>query len=408
MLDFATTDFDKEHTRSRFIYNKDTEPNYIYRHDPNKFELREIKEQKSTIILCELNIQDIDKEIIDVQFQYAQHFLVGTKVYFLIATRRLDGLESFLYFFDPLSWQSTLRRVAFTIKLTGKFTNIFVSDELKNGSNDDYHILTVGTLDSAIYVSRFFMSDMLSIGEVEQEQAETEEEETNKDIKPLSCTLLRTDARSAITQQIVTLHNQSKTPADIYLVCGGSNGVLDFFLMQSDADITVEPKLQFQRHEYVKLPSKLPVVSIQRLECKSNNQIVLAIGQQLQKISRTSRLAETSMTVLKLNVKRLMCKDTVSIKFPCGTWIMPLKEEEYKLWSYYNDHETARATWNDFDMNTFKFGEKHNTYMELPSSTQKSIQQVYIEKETAWMLSDDQLSISKAISKKGHKRQLST
>lgn len=141
-----------------------------------------------------------------------------------------------------------------------------------------------------------------------------------------------------------------------------------------------------------------------------------------------SRLAETSMTVLKLNVKRLMCKDTVSIKFPCGTWIMPLskldssrwsfsaeyltfvsaEEEEYKLWSYYNDHETARATWNDFDINTFKFGEKHNTYMELPSSTQKSIQQVYIEKETAWMLSDDQLSISKAISKKGHKRQLST
>lgn len=63
MLDFATTDFDKDQTRSRFIYNKNTEPGYIYRHDTAKFELREIKEQKSTIILCELNIQDIDKDV---------------------------------------------------------------------------------------------------------------------------------------------------------------------------------------------------------------------------------------------------------------------------------------------------------------------------------------------------------
>lgn len=107
-----------------------------------------------------------------------------------------------------------------------------------------------------MYVSRFFMSDMLRTSEVEQQQSEEEEKGTNKDIKPLACTLLRTDARGAITQQIVPLHNQSKTPADIYLVCGGSNGVLDFFLMHSDTDITVESKLQFQRHEYVKLPSK--------------------------------------------------------------------------------------------------------------------------------------------------------
>ncbi|CAO3618317.1 unnamed protein product [Mucor hiemalis] len=131
MLDFATTDFDKENTSSRFIYRNDSEPKHLYRHDSTKFELREIIEQKSTTIICELNIQDIDEETIDVQFQYAQHFIIGTKVYFLIATRRFDGLQSFLYFFDPLSWQSTLRKVEFTVKLTGKFTNIFVSNELK-------------------------------------------------------------------------------------------------------------------------------------------------------------------------------------------------------------------------------------------------------------------------------------
>lgn len=67
MLDFATTDFDKENTSSQFIYRNDSEPKHLYRHDSTKFELREIIEQKSTTIICELNIQDIDEETIDVR-----------------------------------------------------------------------------------------------------------------------------------------------------------------------------------------------------------------------------------------------------------------------------------------------------------------------------------------------------
>lgn len=96
------------------------------------------------------------------------------------------------------------------------------------------------------------MSEMLP----NSEQGEKEEEKKVVDFKPFACTLLRTDARSALTQEIVPLYTQSKTPVDIYIVCGGSNGVLDFFLMQNEADTTAKPKIQFQRHEFVKLPSK--------------------------------------------------------------------------------------------------------------------------------------------------------
>lgn len=71
----------------------------------------------------------------------------------------------------------------------------------------------------------------------------------------LTCALLRTDARNAITQQLIVLDTRSKSPADVYILCGGSNGIIDIFLMKADSTIENEPKVEFKRHQLLKLPS---------------------------------------------------------------------------------------------------------------------------------------------------------
>ncbi len=106
--------------------------------------------------------------------------------------------------------------------------------------------MTIGTLDSALYVVRFTRSDFIL----------DKEDKKKTEAQLFACTLLRTDARNAITQEIIVLNSQSKTPPDIFIVSAGSNGTLDFFLLEGDSDITAKPKLQFQRHEFIELPSK--------------------------------------------------------------------------------------------------------------------------------------------------------
>ncbi|GAA5798691.1 hypothetical protein HPULCUR_004096 [Helicostylum pulchrum] len=161
---------------------------------------------------------------------------------------------------------------------------------MTNKDKDDYYILTIGTLDSAIYVIRFTFADILK----------------EKDNQALACALIRTDARNAITQEIVVLNQQSKSPANVLLLCGGSNGVIDFFLIKGDSNIEKEPVLEYQRHDLIKLPSKciqsvffvyfptllftvfflVPIVSLQWLTNLKDKQIILGVGQELFKPMR--------------------------------------------------------------------------------------------------------------------------
>jgi hypothetical protein len=113
--------------------------------------------------------------------------------------------------------------------------------------------MTIGTLDSAIYVVRFISSDILV--DVDEEIDESKDKEKKIVTKVLSCGLARTDARNAITQEIIVLNNQSKALANLYVICAGSNGIMDFFLLKGDADINTEPVLEYQRHDVIELPS---------------------------------------------------------------------------------------------------------------------------------------------------------
>lgn len=112
-------------------------------------------------------------------------------------------------------------------------------------------------MDSALYVARFAASDILKIHEA-KEAKKTENGDKKKigTSKVLTCGLARTDARNAITQEIIVLNNQSKTPANVYIICGGFNGIMDFFLLRGNANIYSEIVLEYQRHDLLDLPSK--------------------------------------------------------------------------------------------------------------------------------------------------------
>lgn len=92
--------------------------------------------------------------------------------------------------------------------------------------------MTIGTLDSALYVFRFLANNIL----------------TQK--KTIPCTLARTDARNALTQEILV---QADTK---YVICGGSNGAMDFFLIKDDPDFSVAPVLEYKRPDFLDFPSK--------------------------------------------------------------------------------------------------------------------------------------------------------
>lgn len=71
----------------------------------------------------------------------------------------------------------------------------------------------------------------------------------------LTCALLRSDARNSITQQLIIPDAQSTLPSNVYIVSGGSNGIIDIFQMKGDNDIENEPSIEFVNHQLVKLPS---------------------------------------------------------------------------------------------------------------------------------------------------------
>lgn len=91
--------------------------------------------------------------------------------------------------------------------------------------------MTIGTIESAIYIFRFIEGDIL----------------TQK--KAIACSLLRTDARHSLTQEIFALDN-------VYVICGGFNGVIDFFIIKGKLNFSEEPILEYQRSDLPKLPSK--------------------------------------------------------------------------------------------------------------------------------------------------------
>jgi hypothetical protein len=113
--------------------------------------------------------------------------------------------------------------------------------------------MTIGTMDSALYVARFTSSDIIKKKEEELEKVAVK-------TKILTCGLARTDARNAITQEIIVLNSQSKTPACVYIICAGYNGIMDFFLLKDDADIVNEVILEYQRHVLVELPSNCKIL----------------------------------------------------------------------------------------------------------------------------------------------------
>ncbi len=77
-----------------------------------------------------------------------------------------------------------------------------------------------------------------------------------------------------------------------------------------------------------------------------------------------------------------------------------------KVWSCFPDIDATRVTWSEFHAGTFKFGEKQNIFMDV--STNQTVQQVYVDDETCWMLASQQLSRGSVQSRKQRKRQLST
>ncbi|EIE86579.1 hypothetical protein RO3G_11290 [Rhizopus delemar RA 99-880] len=141
----------------------------------------------------------------------------------------------------------------------------FIKDEL---------ILTIGTLDSALYVIRVNSTTLLE--------------------SEWPCILARTDARSALTQSVLVTNNT------VYVIVGGSNGVLDIFLLK-----------------------QVPIVNVQCFE--QENYVALVISQQLKQIKPLTkkRGLEPSITITKLDTASMVFKDTVFKKSQFGTHLLP-------------------------------------------------------------------------------------
>ncbi|KAI7904256.1 uncharacterized protein BX663DRAFT_504435 [Cokeromyces recurvatus] len=311
---------------------------------------------------------------------------MNDKLYFFLATESVDGLETFIYLLE-LTSKKILHRISFTRKIKGEITNIYVSGALKNNNKDDYYIATIGTKDSAIYVFRFTMDMILS----------------NESC--LACALLRTDAKNALTQHVIVHHNQSKSPANVYVVCGGFNGIIDFFLLQG-GPIQDEPKLEFNRHQLGKLPSQLPIVGLQYFHIPNNaSEVLFVVIQKLINPVNISlhrrRSLEPSLSVIKLDVQNLIGKQIASTKFTFETHILPLilkkkgnGEEIYesRTCSYVEEEKGSNCmiTACDFNVKEFQFGEKLNTVLKKTteiSDKKEPVEQIaIIDKKTCWIL----------------------
>lgn len=116
-----------------------------------------------------------------------------------------------------------------------------------------------------------------------------------------------------------------------------------------------------------------------------------------------SRLIEPSMTILKLNIKGLICKDSVTVKFPSGTHLNPLQvKPKYKLSTCYLGTTETRIT--AIELTTDKIGDKTNTFLTLADV--KDLQQVYIpDQNNCWILDKDGYIKLTTIAHKSRKRR---
>lgn len=107
------------------------------------------------------------------------------------------------------------------------------------------------------------------------------------------------------------------------------------------------------------------------------------------------------MSLLKINIKDMICKDMMSTKFSAGTHLIPLRPNNdlYTLWTCFPDTEELRIT--ETALSKDKVVSMSNTFFTLPP---KDIQQLYIKDEnTFWMLDKDtyiKLSAKKTVNTK--------
>ncbi|CAO0790503.1 unnamed protein product [Mucor circinelloides] len=231
----------------------------------------------------------------------------------------------------------------------------------------------------------------------------------------LACALLRTDARNSITQQLIVLDTQSKSPADVYILCGGSNGIIDMFLMKADSKIEDEPIVEFKKHQLLELPSNLPILSI---HCHkfTDQEILLSIVQELYNPIRISRSIEPSVSIVKFDTHKLMGKDVKSMKFKRGTHIIcreTMIKEPFTIWACYGDEEIGQfmLTQCEFDSKKFEFGDRTNIFLPQAKEKAQDIQQVAVlDKDSCLILGKEALQKLKSANTqpKGHKRQHST
>ncbi|KAK4517602.1 uncharacterized protein ATC70_000942 [Mucor velutinosus] len=388
--EFTDTKFDTKTTRANFIFSQenDKEPKYVYRLDAENFEIRNSDNSN----YFQLNCTNVDEK---VNFQHANHFYLNERLYVFIAAKSIDGLNSVIYLVDT-SKKPAVQQLVFNRQIKGIVTNIFVSNALKNDQKEDYYIVTIGTLDSAVYVFRTTAEMTL------EKQA-------------LTCALLRTDARNAITQQLIVLDTQSKSPADVYILCGGSNGIIDIFLMKGDSKIENEPEVEFRRHHLLKLPSNLPIVSMQCHKF-TDQEVLLAISQELYNPTRISRSIEPSVSVVKFNTHKLMGKDVRSMTFKSGTHIIrkeTMIKEPFYVWTCYADKDGGQfmLTQYEFDTKKFEFGDRTNTFLPQAKGKALDIQQVAVfDKDSCLVLGKEALQKLKSANPqlRKRKRQLST
>ncbi|KAG1457533.1 hypothetical protein G6F46_007208 [Rhizopus delemar] len=249
----------------------------------------------------------------------------------------------------------------------------FIKDEL---------ILTIGTLDSALYVIRVNSTTLLE--------------------SEWPCILARTDARSALTQSVLVTNNT------VYVIVGGSNGVLDIFLLKQGK------RLEFCRHQLLQLPSNLPIVNVQCFE--QENYVALVISQQLKQIKPLTkkRGLEPSITITKLDTASMVFKDTVFKKSQFGTHLLPAIQIEdddddkriYQLKTLYLDVKEGVINTCNFDETKWEFNdEKHNLYLEIEQKT-GSLQDIFILEKTCFLLDKEKMHQLEIKEKQGKKREL--
>ncbi|KAI8878148.1 hypothetical protein K501DRAFT_336948 [Backusella circina FSU 941] len=242
---------------------------------------------------------------------------------------------------------------------------------------------TQGTLDSALYVTRF----------------------TNDLKKPLTCALARTDARNSLSQEVLELD----TPI---IMVGGANGLLEFFLCKGPLD--KEPQLEFLKTEIPPLPSNLPILTLKSI--KTENDYLITVRQDYQKVPKRPNVSQkASFSVIKFDKET--CKEIVSNMTHLGTSFSTLSTDSapYQLWSCYapgnnnnaEDFEPTIQVWSLLDDATWKF-ELVSTHFLKQVSTVHPLKVHLTGPTSCWVLSKGRLIfIDEIDEKRGQKRRRS-